>query len=166
MKKFLLFPLLVSMTALIVPACSDDDILTSDDEDTIAINDDTITINDDSTIYRYNGTVIVNGTYIEDSIVCQLATGTDGATLNIFKVKFAANMPVTIDLTVPQIPFERKTDKVTFGGDSIVPMMGVAPVPAFMFETIEGEASSHTLNFNATILGRGTITFSGNEIVE
>ena len=53
MKKFLLFPLLVFMTALVVPACSDDD--------EFANNDKT----EETT--KYNGTLIVNGHYKKES---------------------------------------------------------------------------------------------------
>lgn len=189
MKKFLLFPLLVFMTALVVPACSDDeeDIFPPGTSDTIGggsgggsnsgdsiINGgDSIinggdTLNNDININRsriFNGTLVVNESYVQDSINCEIVFDTKSLALNIYNVKFAAAMPVSISLTVPGIPYERtgvRADRV-FAGDSIVPLMGIMPVPQYMFEEIDGSIQGRALNFSATITGRGTFTFSGKE---
>ena len=186
MKKFLLFPLLVFMTAFIVPACSDDeeDIFPPAASDSIGgdtIGGDTI-INGGDTIgggnsnevvlevIKYKGRMVVNGTYVQDSVFCEITRKSNKMTLNILNVKFAEAMPMYISLTVPEIPFN-VTDNgmgiVVFNGDSIVPMMGTLPAQAFMFESINGsiEKKESKLYFSATISGRGKISFSG-DIVE
>ena len=186
MKKFLLFPLLVFMTAFIVPACSDDKDEIFPPAASDSIGSDTIinggdTISGDTTgggnlntevlkVRRYNGRMVVNGTFVQDSTFCEITRESDKITLNILNVKFAEAMPMYISLTVPEIPFN-VTDNgmgiVVFNGDSIVPMMGTLPAQAFMFESINGsiEKKESKLYFSATISGRGKISFSG-DIVE
>ena len=181
MKKFLLFPLLVFMTAFIVPACSDDeeDIFPPAASD--SIGGDTIinggdTISGDTTgggnlntevlkVRRYNGRMVVNGTFVQDSTFCEITRESDKITLNILNVKFAENMPMPISLTVPDILCGNSGGgEEIFYGDSIVPMMGVIPATSFMFENIEGSIVKNRISINATIAGRGTFTFSGQEV--
>lgn len=170
MKKFLLFPLLVFMTALVVPACSDDeeDIFPPETSDSInnggSIGGDSIINGGDSRPRLFNGTLVVNESYVQDSTNCEIIFYGSGLALNIHNVKFAAAMPVSINLTVPGIPFDGADGGFVFGGDSIVPFMGTMPVPEYMFEKIDGSIQRHALNFSATIVGRGTFTFSGNEV--
>ena len=168
MKKFLLFPLLVFMTAFIVPACSDEDkeIFPPNPNDTIT--NDTITndtIDDDSLhtnipiTLKFGGDLIVNGNFKKENTVCMVRGINDSKfSLDIYKVKFAENMPVEINITIPDIPFNHKDG--TFSGDSIVPLIGVAPAPAYTFSKIEGCLTDSSLTFSAT-LTRGTFTFSG-----
>ena len=168
MKKFLLFPLLVFMTALIVPACSDEDkeIFPPNPNDTIT--NDTITndtIDDDSlhtnihNTMKFGGDLIVNGNFKKENTVCIVRGINDSKlSLDIYKVKFAENMPVEINITIPDIPINHKDG--TFSGDTIVPLIGVAPAPAYTFSKIEGCLTDSTLTFSAT-LTRGTFSFSG-----
>ncbi len=141
------------MTSIILPACSDDD------------NDNGSTGTDDKkTETTYNGTLVVNGgAYTNDTAKCEIILGKEKLTLNMYDVKFAAAMPMSINLTVPEIPYYTTDGKIVFSGDSIVPMMGVAPVPTYMFNNINGYIENQELNFNATIDGRGSFTFSGKE---
>lgn len=176
MKKFLLFPLLVFMTAIIIPACSDDeeDIFSPETGDTIINSGDSI-INGGDTVdninlpRKFNGTLVVNESYVQDSTNCEIIIDRNNIALNIYNVKFAEAMPGSINLTVPEIPYEGTGGKeIVFAGDSLVPLMstsmGTMPVPAYMFEHIEGGIRNRLLNFSATIVGRGTFTFNGNEV--
>ena len=161
MKKFLFFPLLVFMTAFIVPACSNDDEDVFNPNDTIS-ND---TVSDDSlhnnlpVVFKFNGELVVNGNYVKENTICGVRE-MDGEkfTMNIYKVKFAENMPVEIDITIPGISYNLKDG--TFSGDTIVPLIGVAPAAAYTFSSIEGNMTDTTLTFSAT-LTRGTFSFTG-----
>lgn len=173
MRKFLLFPLLLFMTAIIVSACSDDeeDIFPPETNDTIGGGDtlnilDTISVNKHR---KFNGTLVVNGTYVQDGTDCEiiLEKAPEKVTLNINNVKFAPNMPVSINLTVPDVPLRYlDRDYMEFCGDSIVPVMGSLSAQAYMFESIEGYVKNSELIFDATITGRGSFTFKGMEIAE
>ena len=170
MKKFLLFPLVVFMTAFIVPACSDDekDIFPPETGDSLnnGNNAGDSTVGNATNIFiprTFNGTLVVNESYVQDSVNCKIIFDKKNLTLYMFNVKFAQAMPMSITLSVPGIPFEGPEKNLKFSADSIVPMMGVAPVPQFMFEQIDGVMQRHLLNFSAEISGRGTITFSGIE---
>ena len=128
MKKFLLFPLLVFMTALVVPACSDDeeDIFPPETSDSIngggSNSGDSIINGGDSIINvnrprLFNGTLVVNESYVQDSTNCEIIFYGSGLALNIHNVKFAAAMPVSINLTVPGIPFDGADGGFVFGGE-------------------------------------------------
>ena len=163
MKKLLLFPLLVFMTALIVPACSDEDkeIFPPNPNDTITndtIDDDSLHTNIHNTL-KFDGDLIVNGNFKKENTVCMVRGINDSkCSLDIYKVKFAENMPVEINITIPDIPINHKDG--TFSGDTIVPLIGVAPAPAYTFSKIEGCFTDSTLTFSAT-LTRGTFSFTG-----
>ena len=170
MKKFLLFPLLVFMTAIIVPACSDDEeeIFPPEQGDSTNIGDsviigDSIGTGDSITLIKFTGNMIVNGTFKQEGITCIANIMSNTLDLNINKVKFAEAMPNPIDISVPAIPMSKGTE-IIFSGDSIVPMIASIPDPAFMFEEIDGTIVTDELNFTAKISGRGAFTFSGKQV--
>ena len=154
MKKFFLFPLMVLATLIALPACSDDDKETIDPgkpETTVATT--------------YTGRLTVNGgAYIKEDADCEItfAENGDKLTLNINSVKFAEAMPVTINLSVPEIPCATENGKTIFSGNDIVPLMGVAPAETYKFSTITGSIENATLDFSAT-LSKGSFAFTGVE---
>lgn len=154
MRKLILLPLFALMT-IILPSCSDDDNNSGGGGENI----------ETSTIY--NGKLIVNGSYTKDSVDCKVEFTEDkqSFTLDIYKVKFAEAMPVSIDIAIPGIPATINGDDVTFSGDTIVPLVGVVPSPAFTFYNIDGEIKEGELKFSATCT-RGLFTFSGKEVIE
>lgn len=154
MKKLLFLPLFALM-ALILPSCSDDDNNPGGGGETI------------ETTTTYNGKLIVNGSYAKDSVDCKVEFAEDkqSFTLDIYKVKFAEAMPVSIDIAIPGIPATANGNDVTFSGDTIVPLVGVVPSPAFTFYNIDGEIKDGELKFSA-VCTRGLFTFRGKEVIE
>ena len=151
MKKFFLFPLMVLATLIAIPACSDDDKEKFPPETPVATT--------------YTGTLTVNGgAYIKEDADCEItfAESGDKLTLNIYQVKFAEGMPLTIDLSVPGIDCSTENGKTIFSGNDIVPLMGVAPVEAYKFSSITGSIENSALNFAAT-LTKGSFVFTGVE---
>ena len=153
MKKLILLPLFALM-AIIIPSCSDDD-NTPGSGETI------------ETAATYNGKLIVNGSYAKDSTDCKIEIAEDSKsfTLSIYEVKFAEAMPVSIDIAIPGIPCTASGDGMTFAGDTIVPLIGIAPAPNFTFYNINGEVKDSELKFSA-VCTRGLFTFSGKEVLE
>ena len=154
MKKLLFLPLFALM-ALILPSCSDDDNNPGGGGEAI------------ETATAYNGKLIVNGSYVKDSTECYIEFAKDNKslTLSINEVKFAEAMPVSIDIAIPGIPATANGNDITFSGDTIVPLVGVVPSPAFTFYNIDGEIKDGELKFSA-VCTRGLFTFSGKEVVE
>ena len=154
MKKFFLFPLMVLATLIALPACSDDDKETIDPgkpETPVATT--------------YTGRLIVNnGAYIKENADCEITFAENGnkLTLNINSVKFAEAMPVTINLSVPEIPCATENGKTIFSGNDIVPMIGVAPAEAYTFSTITGSIENSALEFSAKMT-KGSFSFTGVE---
>ncbi len=181
MKKFLLFPLLVFMTAFIVPACSGDDeeIFPPEGGDSTVVNDtivtnDTITTNatndylHSNVPIKFKGGVIVNGNYTQENIVFEAIFDStyNKVTINMNEVKFAAQMPYPMTFTLKDITCKKlNKNSFEFSGENIVPMMGVAPVPNRTFTTIEGSIGYHVFDFSGT-LSMGTIVFRGKRVLQ
>ena len=150
MKKFLLFPLLVFMTAIILPACSDDN-----KESTPK----------DPTTIKYSGKLLVNGNYEINDAICEIIYEDASLTLKMFDVKFAEAMHGTIDMTVPGIMCRTSEDKIIFSGADIIPLVGVVPTSTYKLSNIDGYIENSELTFSASLI-RGTFTFRGQEVVE
>ena len=177
MKKLLLFPLFILAISILAPSCTkDDNEVFPPDNDSIVNNDtlgtngsisgDTIsgdTVQNVPLILKYEGHLIVNGNYVRGNTVCGVNIKRNSEiTLYIYKAKFAENMPVELDITVPGIPFNRHT--TMFEGDTIVPLMGSTPMPTYTFTRIVGSfVKDSILSFDAE-LGKGTISFGGKFI--
>ena len=157
MKKLFLLPLFAFM-ALAMPSCSDDD-------NNGGGNNGGGDVIEAST--TYNGKLIVNGTFVKDSTDCEVLfdENMESFTLKMNGVKFAAAMPMAIDIALPGVPCEVGGSNVTFDGDTIVPLMGVAPAHDFTFYDIAGEIADGELQFSA-VCTRGLFTFSGSEVLE
>lgn len=157
MKKLFLLPLFAFM-ALAMPSCSDDD-------NNGGGNNGGGDVVEAST--TYNGKLIVNGTFVKDSTDCEVLfdENMESFTLKMNDVKFAEGMPITIDIALPGVPCEVNGSNVTFDGDTIVPLMGMAPTPAYTFYDITGAIADGELQFSA-LCTRGLFTFSGSEVLE
>ena len=145
---------MVLATLIAIPACSDDD-----KEKFPPENPDTLVTT------TYTGRLTVNGgAYIKEDADCEItfAENGDKLTLNINSVKFAEAMPVTINLSVPEIPCATEDGKTIFSGNDIVPMMGVALAEAYTFSAITGSIENSVLEFSAT-LTKGSFSFTGVE---
>lgn len=154
MNKIYLFPLLM-MIAFLIPSCGSDD-----DNDSSTGGSQTSQIENAT----YNGKLIVNGSFTKDSTDCQIVFNEtkDSLTLNIFSVKFAEQMPVSIDISIPGILCSATDGKVTFSGTNITPCIGVVPAPAYLFSEIQGEIENSELKYSA-VCTMGTFTFTGIE---
>ena len=119
----------------------------------------------------YGGELKVGG-FAMDAIVDvkeNRVAGTVDVVMN--DVKFAPNMPLVIDITLRDIPY----DGAGFFAQDIVPYMNTEtePAPAYIFSFIEGSVDGDKLVFNARMadglaahLAGKEFVFEGNEIVQ
>lgn len=121
--------------------------------------------------YAYNGNLKVLATGATDYFTsgdtrCEAVFGNakDALTLKIFGAKFAENMPVTVDITLENIPFTTDGENIVFAcHDELVPLVGTLPAPNFSFSEISGSIAGGTLIFEATMT-RGKFSYSGTAI--
>ena len=81
---------------------------------------------------HYTGTINVEfrgETNATEGIDCGVLKDDNKKTidLNLYQVKFAPQMPMTIDLTIPEITFQDSDNGIKFSADSIAPTMGGNP---------------------------------------
>lgn len=107
--------------------------------------------------------------YPSENIVIEVDFDDDGNTADIKfnKVKFVPQMPITIDVTVPDVPYTTSSDgkTVNFKAASIVPlMMGGTEYPAYTATGINGEfKSTGTLELSLSF-GEYPVIYSGTRL--
>ena len=85
-------------------------------------------------------------------------------TLVFHKVKFVPQMPVSLDVTVPDVKYSRAADgSLLLSGDGIVPITMMQPYPKYtvtgLSEKMSDKALSISLNF-----GEFPTSYSGNVV--
>lgn len=100
-----------------------------------------------------------------EDIRCEVSLkANDAMTLKMFGAKFAENMPVTVDITLENIPCTIDSGNITFAcNDTLVPLVGTLPAPNFSFSEISGSIADGTLTFDATMT-RGEFSYSGTAV--
>ena len=63
----------------------------------------------------------------------------------MFDVKFAALMPVTIDMVISGVGYTKNANVIRFYGDSIVPTAGNKPYDKYIVTDLEGYISADSL---------------------
>ena len=154
MKKNLLLPLLLLITAVIIPSCSDDS---------------SISLPTPPEIIKYKGEVLTDKNFTLNNATCEItldeSTGT--LTLKMFDVKFAEEMPNKLTFSISGINYSTTNNKTIFSGENINPTMGETPIPmpGYTFSNITGSIENSKLNFDVTHT-KGKFIFNGEEIIE
>ena len=101
------------------------------------------------------------------------AAGTVDVVLN--DVKFAANMPLELDITLKELPYQTGDNGISFLAGNVAPYINTEtePAPAYMFAVAEGSVADGKLLFNAKMadglapyVAGKEFVFEGSEIVE
>ena len=106
--------------------------------------------------YEYSGTMTVTagGTdNVSEDVAVDCLLDKDAHTMKILfhKVKFVPQMPVSLDVTVPDVGYSEKGGSVKFSGDGIVPLSGgTVPFPKYTVTALSGTltATGITLRLN------------------
>lgn len=118
----------------------------------------------------YEGTVSVeyNGeTYDTPGIKVNYTPSDDGSTadITIYRIKFVPQMPVTIDVTIPAVPVDRRANEIVFSGENIVPMAMGGEVPRYLVTALSGTIEKNSISFSLNF-GDFPTRYSGIQIVE
>ena len=89
----------------------------------------------------------------------------NNSTLSLYKVKFVPQMPVTIDLDVPGVSYEKREDCYILTGNGIVPTMGGNPFDKYTATDISGVATKDALSFSLNF-GIYPTRYEGRRIAE
>lgn len=152
MKNFFFLPVIIP--ALLMTACNSDE---PAGEPAAAVAEGT-----------YTGTMAVDqndGTfYTQDSVnVVFTPTEAGKAEIKMLKVSFSSQMPVKLDMTVPDVTAVEISEGLSLSGDSIVPLAGIVEYPAYTITGLTGKATPQTLSFEL-MCGAYPLTFSGESL--
>ncbi len=74
-------------------------------------------------------------------------------TLVLKGVKFDANMPMTLDITLSNVPYQINNNLVTFSIESAIPTVAGKPYPQFTFTNLAGKLNDSKLEYSANCMG-------------
>ncbi len=116
--------------------------------------------------YEYSGTMTVTAggsDNVSEDVAVDCLLDKDARTMKIlfYKVKFVPQMPVSLDVTVPDVGYSEKDGTVKFSADGIVPLSGgTVPFPKYTVTALSGimTATGISLSLN---FGDYPVTYTG-----
>ena len=108
----------------------------------------------------YVGTVTVNSTsgevFDNENIEVSFTPSEDGktATLILYQIKFTPRMPMTLDVTIPEVSISTEGQDIKLECAEVVPLAMGGPFPNYTVTDLTGKISggklTFSLNFGAT----------------
>ncbi len=146
--------LLMATIALFAVSCesSSDDTTTETTEGYVG----TLSV-DSEVIENYTGGLIVGYDFDMEDINASYTIANDLISIELFGVKFAEMMPVTLDITMPNIPIEDGE----FSIDSVVPTVAGVPMADYTMTDVSGSINNLQLSILFNCLGQ-SVDYLGN----
>lgn len=84
--------------------------------------------------------------YTQDSVKAYVyVQENDVVSIELYGIGFSSRMPLTIDMSIPNIGYTRSSERITLSGDSIVPMMGDKPFERYLITNLNGYITKDSL---------------------
>lgn len=119
-----------------------------------------------SSVYSGSLNVVAGGKdNVTEGVEVNADIDKDGVlTLVFHKVKFVPQMPVSLDVTVPDVKYSRETDgSLLLSGDGIVPITMMQPYPKYTVTGLSGKMSAKSLSVSLNF-GEFPTSYSGNVV--
>lgn len=99
---------------------------------------------------NYKGSLVV-GDFTKEDVVISVTKNGNTVDVLLNDVKFAAGMPMTLDVTLKGIPYLMKDGAVMFEASDVVPYINAEPdpMPAYTFASVSGSIAGNFLTLNA-----------------
>ena len=114
----------------------------------------------------YVGTVTVNSTsgdvFDNENIEVSFTPSEDGktATLVMYQIKFTPRMPMTLDVTIPEVSLSTEGQDIKLECAEVVPLAMGGPFPNYTVTDLTGKISGDELTFSLNF-GATPTSFSG-----
>lgn len=113
----------------------------------------------------YKGTVSVvynESTFDNEDIEVNFTPSEDGttATVTIYKIRFVPQMPVTIDVTIPDIRLTVTREAVLLACDNVIPLAMGGEYPRYTVTDLKGTLKGDSLEFSLNF-GSSPTSFKG-----
>ena len=115
----------------------------------------------------YVGTVTVNSTsgevFDNENIEVSFTPSEDGktATLVMYQIKFTPRMPMTLDITIPDVNITAEGQDIKLECAEVVPIAMGGPFPNYTVTNLTGKISGDELTFSLNF-GATPTSFSGS----
>ncbi len=115
----------------------------------------------------YVGTVTVNSTsgdvFDNENIEVSFTPSEDGktATLVMYQIKFTPRMPMTLDVTIPDVNISAEGEDIKLVCAEVVPLAMGGPFPNYTVTNLIGKISGDNLTFSLNF-GATPASFSGS----
>ena len=101
----------------------------------------------------YLGVVTVDyagSSFDNENITVRFLPAEDGktASLEIQKIKFVPAMPVTIDVTIPDVALAATTEQITLSCDEVIPLALGGEYPRYIVTGLTGQIVGEELSFS------------------
>lgn len=119
-----------------------------------------------SSVYSGSLNVVAGGKdNVSEGVEVNADIDKDGVlTLVFHKVKFVPQMPVSLDVTVPDVKYSREADgSLLLSGDGIVPITMMQPYPKYTVTGLSGKMSAKALSVSLNF-GEFPTSYSGNVV--
>lgn len=85
-----------------------------------------------------------------ENIAVNFTPAEDGktASITIYQIRFVPQMPVTIDVTIPNVTVQSTPEKILLSGDQIIPLAMGGEFPRYTVTGLEGEIVGQELVFS------------------
>lgn len=113
----------------------------------------------------YKGTVTVvynENSFDNEDIEVNFTPSEDGTTasVTIYKIRFVPQMPVTIDVTIPDIDLTVTKDAILLACDNVIPLAMGGEYPRYTVTQLEGTLKDDSLEFSLNF-GSSPTAFKG-----
>ena len=115
----------------------------------------------------YKGVVTVeasSGTFDNEDIEVNFTPSEDGtvATITINKIRFVPQMPVTIDVTIPNVGLTSTKDGFQLACDNVIPLAAGGEYPRYTVTNLTGSLKNDELTFSLNF-GNTPTSFRGTK---
>ena len=115
----------------------------------------------------YKGVVTVeasSGTFDNEDIEVNFTPSEDGtvATITINKIRFVPQMPVTIDVTIPNVGLTSTKDGFQLACDNVIPLAAGGEYPRYTVTNLTGSLNDDELTFSLNF-GNTPTSFRGTK---
>ncbi|MBR3941653.1 MAG: hypothetical protein IKJ71_05760 [Bacteroidaceae bacterium] len=123
---------------------------------------------------NYKGSLVV-GDFAKEDVVISVTKNGNAVDVLLNDVKFAANMPLVLDITLKALPCTVDGANLSFAAENVAPYMNTEtePAPQYMFAAVNGVVNAGKLSFDARMaedlapyVAGKEFVFRGKEIAE
>ena len=104
-----------------------------------------------ATVFEAIGEMNVPGEepFVKENIRAEVVLAENGkAEIRLYEVSFSPRMPVTIDMVIPGVTYNRTAKEITLSGDRIIPTAGGNAYERYIVTQLQGRLTSDSLIIN------------------